>query len=194
MKARIVLVAALVVFMFVGVCYAKDVSGRIGIDAKAGVGIPTTGGEEAGIGVLGDISYGVNKYINVEVESGWQRVGWKSYADIDIFPVLGDIELRAAGLSDKFTPFVVVGAGMGFFNAEEKNGYSIKIDPGFAAKVGGGADYFITNNIALIAEADWYLVTGTLKASRTTASSTTSVTGSGYESYVFIGGGLKYYF
>lgn len=194
-RVLLVILTVLMVVMGASFCFAADGTGKFSVGLKAGAGIPTESGEDTGFGLIGDVYYGINKYIDLGIESGWQRLDWGSIGDVDIFPLLFNVKLKASDwINDKFTPYLVTGLGVGFFNVNESSGYTINIDPGFAMKLGGGVEYLITNNLAIDVEASWVYIASDYDADYQDSTTTAHISGSGHEDYVFIGAGLRYQF
>lgn len=189
-KGLLIVLVVLASFAFCANSYAENLYQMMGISLRGGVGIPSEGGTDAGFaGQLG-VSYGFNRYINGELEFGMMINKWKEYGDMYLFPIMANIQLRAADFHENFVPYLVGGVGGAILTIDEKSGYTSDVTYGFALKGGLGFDYYITENWVLNMEGDYYF---------TTAKAEVNKDGAAYakhdnHSVWFIGAGLKYYF
>ena len=154
--------------------------------------------------VGGNLAYGVTPWLALGIESGWTDFGTHldlgngvkvDAGDATGVPLLGDIILRVPIKDSEVTPYGVVGLGAIFWNFDESNLFKtaniqVDIKTSFAAKFGGGLDWFINDHWILNFEAAYVLADAdvTAKVGGVSATDTTSA------DYWTIGGGIKYLF
>ena len=92
-------------------------------------------------------SYGVTPYIGLGVEAGWQEADSDNTAEdtIGVVPIMADIILRIPTVHDKLVPYGVLGLGGAGVYISRDNQDDVD-DTAFAWKLGGGADWFISDN------------------------------------------------
>ena len=110
--------------------------------------------------------------------------------EIEVLTVMPFMEFRTR--YDHWAPYVTAGAGINF-NAvtNESRGIDISADNSLAVKVGLGADWFITDHIALNTEAAWKYNNADLKIKA--AGSTFEIDDTNL-STVQVMAGLRFYF
>ena len=181
----------LLTFVFCANSYAENLYQMMGISLRGGAGFPSAGGMDVGPGVQASVSYGFNKYLNGEFEVGWEMSKWKNYGDIHTIPILFNLQLRAADLSENFVPYIVGGVGPAIVTMREKSAYSSDLSWGVALKGGLGFDYYVTPNWVLNAEGSYYFTTCEAKVNYKSGG---EVVKHENQSFWFVGAGLKYYF
>lgn len=134
-------------------------------DELRGVGVPVNVDTDTGVGF--DLYGGYRAHPNIAVEaefemipatdlklSGFGRVAeietWTLTSNFKVFPITG-----------KAQPFLLVGIGLLHGKLEDTLGQGIsESDIDFAARFGGGADFYITEHLALTAKVSYVLATG----------------------------------
>jgi opacity protein-like surface antigen len=127
---------------------------------------------------------GYRAHPNVAVEAEFEmmpasdiKVMGIKFAEIQTWAFTGNVKVLP--MTGEFQPFALVGIGV--LNAEAKNIFGTGIEASnsdFAARFGGGADYYFTENIALSARVPYVLATGSIEEF----------------DYMSFGGGLQYRF
>lgn len=163
-----------------------------------------------GLSLSARLGYDLNKYFAAELESGWSVFDFKT----------SDVLAEATGISDggnlhvvpllvnavakypveQFVPYVTGGTGVffvGFGESSEVKDAEIDVDVGSAAygfKLGGGLDYFLTENLALNLESGfWFIVDPEFTVLDAEDGSTLSSGEADMDTW-YIGGGLKFKF
>ena len=174
---------------------APDRVGKVDVGFNVSGAIPRDGDVDSAAYVGGSLAYGVQEWLALGVEAGWAGFG-ESDAGISVdenaFPVLGDIIFRIPMQSD-IKPYAIVGLGAIFWSVDTNlSNISADIDTAFAAKFGGGVDWFVNDNWAVNFEVSYVLSStdATVKNNTTGA----SITASGDTDYWMVGGGIKYLF
>ena len=172
-----------------------DRVGKIDIGFNVSGAIPRDGDVDGAAYLGGSLAYGVTDWLALGVESGWVGFG-ESDSGINIdenaIPVFGDIILRVPTQSAA-KPYGLVGLGVIFWDVSSNiSNVTVDVDTAFAAKFGGGVDWFVNDNWALNFEAS-YVVSSTDATARNTTTGA-SISTSGDTDYWTVGGGLKYLF
>lgn len=111
-------------------------------------------------------------------------------ADVHVITVMPFVEFRTR--YDHWAPYFTTGVGMNFSAVtNEPSGIDIDVKNSLAVKVGIGADWFITDHIAINTEAAWKLNKADWKASLT---GTTLASDNANLSVVQVLAGLRFYF
>ena len=201
MKVKLLLLVMVLVTCVASVGYAQELSKRFDIGISGGGVFPKDSEIDTAGYIGGNIAYGVNEYIAIGGEAGYTK--WKDeensihYGDVTAVPLLADLYLRyPIDMGEKkLVPYGVGGIGVVFWDYEESsllkdNNISVNMGSKLGVKLGAGADFFLTNNIAINLEGSylWSDANMTVSAFGTTASATIDT-----DSW-FLTGGLKYYF
>lgn len=138
-------------------------------------------------GPRGQMGHDWNMGINVDYEHH-ELDGTK--AEIQVVTVMPFVEFRTR--YDHWAPYFTTGVGMNFSAVtNEPSGVDIDAKNSLALKFGIGADWFITDHIAINTEAAWKLNKPDLKGS---LAGTTVASGDGNFSVVQVLAGLRFYF
>lgn len=161
---------------------AQNIQGKMGIGIRGGAAFLTqdiaevTEGETGPI-ISGNIFYGLTDTVSLGLIVEWERhkvedttPGFPAFnlGDETTISLLPTVELRAAGLG-AFSPYGSFGIGLNINSFNESSELAafcapvtctIEPENTFALKVSGGADYFVTPNLALNAEIGWKLNSG----------------------------------
>ena len=71
------------------------------------------------------------------------------------------VNSKAYLLTGRFQPFLLVGAGFMHFDAKDALGLGLSVDgDGFAARFGGGLDFYLTPNVVIALDGSYVLPTG----------------------------------
>ena len=139
------------------------------ISVLGGAWFPKEDDQDASGYVAGRLTYNINEHVGVGIESGWASFGQEAdvtgdgkdddLGDIQAIPLLANLFLRLPleATENKLVPYAVGSVGVIFWDYNESslltsNNISIDGDTSFAARVGGGADFYITDNVAIFAE------------------------------------------
>ncbi len=170
---------------FLGVIPAADaqnVQGKWGFGIRAGASFLTQDIAEdvffpgvtlegnTGPLVSGNISYGLHENFSAGLNLEWETHSTDlTFLGIDLFSV-GDTQtisimpfVEARAPMGSFVPYGTLGIGVNINSFDEDDIIApTKVDPDstFALKIGGGADYFLSNAFALNAELGWKLNKG----------------------------------
>jgi opacity protein-like surface antigen len=101
--------------------------------------------------------------------AGEVQIQWFPKADIEFFDV-NVLELETLTftgnvkgylLTGRIQPFLLVGAGLMHFDVKDKVGVGLRAKgEGFAARFGGGVDFYINSNVVFVLEGGYVLPTG----------------------------------
>lgn len=166
---------------------APDRVGRWDIGLLGG-GAFNDSADDAGY-IQGAIAYGVTPYIALGAEVGWQEANGAADESVGVVPILADLIIRMPDWHDQLVPYVTIGLGaLSAYTTDEdgsgslNNGDDVN-DTSFGFKLGGGLDWFLTEN--WIANVEVAFFGGDPDLPATTISDTDFWT---------FGGGLKYAF
>lgn len=183
---------------------APDRVGKVDAGINVSGILPRESDVHDAVYVGGTVAYGVTPWLALGVESGWTSPG----VDLDLgngvsidagdltgIPLLGDIILRVPMKDGNLVPYGVVGLGAIFWNFDESSlfsaaGINVDVDTSFAAKFGGGVDYFVNDNWILNFEFGYVIA----DANITATAGGVSVSDSSNADYWMVGGGVKYLF
>lgn len=150
--------------------------------------------------VGGTLAYGVTDWFAIGGEAGYSSIGTSvdasgvsiNVGDLNAVPLLADFILRMPAKADQpAVPYAVLGLGAIFWNFDSDiDGIDIDVDTSFATKVGGGLDWFVSDNIALNFEASYVFSDADYKATADGDTLSDSVN----TDYWQIGGGVKFVF
>lgn len=164
---KIMLVAIIALALCQINAFARDVDAKKWEISLQGAGvIPNDTDIDPTYYVGGRIAYNINKNVSVAGESGW--MGWDDsdgttkYGEVNGIPLLADLILKMPieATENKLVPYVLGGVGVVFWDYKEEailtsNGITVDGDTSFAARLGAGVDYYVSDNIALFAEASY---------------------------------------
>jgi hypothetical protein len=196
MIRKIGLFIALIALCVSNNAYAAMTSDRVGkwdIGVNVSGAIPTDSDVDSAAYVGGSLSYGVQDWLALGAEAGWAQFGESAPGinlDENAVPIFGDIIFRYP-TSSEWKPYAIIGLGVIVWNIDSNiSGLNVDVDTAFAAKFGGGVDYFMNDNWALNFEFSY--VTSSADATATFNGAT--ATASGDTDYWMVGGGVKYLF
>lgn len=197
---------------------AFAVPNRVG---KSEIGInvsalePSLDDADTSVFIGGNYAYGVNEWLAIGVESGWAESDVDPDDTVSVVPLLADIIFRVPMTAEQpIAPYGVVGLGVNFWDYSVGSGtiaalnsalasigsatrvtsLTVDPDPTFAAKIGGGFDWFINEHWAVNFEASYTIsdFEGDTSVSSTGGAFPISIDEDG--DYWMVGGGLKYQF
>ncbi len=200
---------ALVLTLSLAVCTtafaAPNPTGKI----EAGVGVAGLFGSDGGtndtVFIPGSINYGLNPNWALGVSSGWADVeingdnGLGSRVDggsETLIPLFFDVIYRYHSDDNAFTPYFDLGLGAILANHGGNrdlsvNNLSVRDSDGFAVKLAGGVDWFVTENWAYNLELGYILTDASSEiVSNTTGAKTDTID----LDFWYVGGGVKYRF
>jgi hypothetical protein len=168
--ARVVLITVALFFVSVNVALAQgtNLEGRWGVGLRAGTAILTQDiasgiGGDLGPIVSGNIMYALENFLllgfNIEWETHAVNAGNTSLGDATTISVIPFMEFRDAEMKP-ISPYVSFGMGANFNSINRSDIVAtafnrFDLPTTVAVKAGIGADYFLTQNMALNAEAGW---------------------------------------
>jgi len=179
----------------------KDMTGKTAVGLVAGGVFPKDNDIDNTWYLGGNFAYGINEYFAVGAEVGYTL--WEDeeagvdYGDIRAVPLLADVYLRYPTELGAQTviPYIIGGIGVVFWDYDESsllenNSITVNMDNSLGVKIGGGVDYFVSNNVALNLEGFylWSEADASISAFGTYAAATVDT-----DSWI-VTGGLKYYF
>lgn len=115
--------------------------------------------------VATNLSYGVNPWIGVGVEGGWQESDGTDVEEVGNAWILGDILVRWPDHPwksiENLCPYMVVGLGGGWTYVVNEPSTATQDgddddDSGFMWKIGTGFDWFLDSNWVVNFEVAWY--------------------------------------
>lgn len=155
---------------------AQNIQGRLGIGVRGGFSVlsqdvATDTEGETGPVISGNITYGLTNILSIGLNVEWEKHEIKdkptgfSFGDENTISVLPFAEIRSTGLGGNrnLLPYASFGLGININSFSESSRVaSVEIEPKntLALKIGVGADYFVTPNFALNAEAGYKLNSG----------------------------------
>lgn len=193
---------------------SPDRTGTVDLGFNVSGFLPDEGDYEAGLYYGGTLAYGINSWLAIGVEGGFSELdtdvnaaslGLTSFSggEMTMMPLFGDVILRASTVHDAIDPYFVVGVGALFLDVDDVNAtvgalpvtIVSDVDTAFAVKVGGGVDWFLTDNWILNIEASYVFAESDVNASANVAglSATSQLQDVSFDYWQF-GGGLKYKF
>ena len=186
------MLVVLLMASFCGMAYAApDRVGKSELGFNVSGAIPKDSGVDTAAYIGGTYAYGLQEWLAVGVETGWAGFS-EPGLDENAYPILGDIILRVP-MDSQVKPYGIIGLGAIVWDASTSiSNASVDIDTAFAAKFGGGVDWFVNDNWAVNFEAA-YIASSTDATVRNTSTGA-SVSVSGDTDYWTVGGGLKYLF
>jgi opacity protein-like surface antigen len=128
----------------------------------------------ASFGANGRVGYRFHSHFATEVEADWHYAFdikgeyGTSDGEGEVKPLVFTANLKGYLFKDRFQPYAIVGVGAMTAEVEIDEiddipvGYSERYT-GFAARLGGGADMYITENIVINAEIRYVLPTGAVE-------------------------------
>jgi opacity protein-like surface antigen len=127
----------------------------LALGVEAWDGAPGNMGTPLGVDVLLGYRATPNMAVEAEIEylNGFEPDG----EPVDVDALTATANLKAYLPMDRFQPFALVGMGMTtyWFNSFSESAFSMRF--------GGGADYYLTENISMGVKIDYVLTTGDLE-------------------------------
>ncbi len=172
-----------------------DRTGKWDVGVNVSGAIPDDDTVDGTVYVGGSLAYGVTNWLALGFESGWMQFD-ENDSGIELeetaVPILGDIILRVP-MESQIQPYGIVGLGAIVWNVDDNvANVEADVDTAFAAKFGGGIDWFINDNWILNFEGSY--VTSDADATVRNTVTGASISVDGETDYWMVGGGLKYLF
>ncbi len=167
---KLILIALFVAGMS-SAAFARDVQeGKWALSVQSAAVMPRDDDNDDTIYYGGRLTYDITPNVAVGVESGWmnfeQEADGIDFGDQRGIPLLADIVLKLPieATDNKLVPYVLGGVGVVFWDYQESsilkdNGFSVDSDTAFAARIGGGVEYYVSNNVALFLEGSYLFST-----------------------------------
>ena len=155
------------------------------VSGQAGAAIQTAKDSTTGGYLLGRLTYDITPNIAIGATTGWNgykvKVDGDNWGDATNIPLLATVVLKMPleATENRVVPYLVGGVGVAFWSLGESsllknNGISVDNQTIFAAQVGGGVDYYLTDRFAVFGELSYMInqidtsisapgLTGTLK-------------------------------
>ena len=164
-------ITALFFFFFTAQAGAQNIKGKSGVGVRGGVSLLS---QDIAVGLEGktgplisiNILYGNTDILSTGLDIQWERHKVEEIGvDTDIgeastVSLIPFVELRAARIGN-LTPYASLGIGVNINSFSVDN---INPETTFTVKFAGGADYFVTPDLALNAELGWKLNSGEVNA------------------------------
>ncbi len=191
--------ALLLSFLLLGVmnyAFAQDESEQKWAISVLGGGIFPKEDDYGTTGFIGGrLTYDLTPNAAVGVESGWlnykHEFNGTKYGDVRGIPLLADLILKMPieAMDNKLVPYVLGGIGVLFWDYKEASivsdaGIDVEGDTSFALKLGGGMDFFVSDQTALFVEGSY--IFSNYDVETNVGGAGTADTDAG-----FVGGGLK---
>ena len=167
--------------------------------------LPSDSAIDTNVYVGGSVAYGINPNWALGLESGY----FQTNADLNIavanvsgdigdlqgVPLFFDIIYRHTASGGPVTPYTVLGLGAVFWRFDENTtvreaNSGVDADPSFAAKLGLGVDWFLTDNVIFNFEGSYVWTPEEI----TTDNNTGTTVDKSDLNYFTLGGGIKYAF
>ncbi len=196
MIRKIGLFVALIAFMATSAYAAvPDRTGKWDAGVNVSGAIPDEDGTDSAVYVGGTASYGFNNWFALGVSSGWAEFDEEEAgitADDTAIPLFADLIFRIPMQAEQqFQPYGVIGLGVIFWDIDTNiPGLEIDADDAFAAKFGGGVDWFVNDN--WIVNFEFSYVTSDTDSTATLNGA--SISADVETDFWMVGGGLKYLF
>ena len=188
-------VVALVALCVTSAYAAPDRTGKSDLGFNVSGAIPDDDDTDATVYLGGQYAYGVAPWLALGAEAGWaefddSEAGFT--AEETAVPILGDIILRVPTESQAQF-YGIVGLGVIVWNVDTNiPNVDFDVDTAFAAKFGGGVDWFVNDNWILNFEFSYITSDADATARNTVTGATISDTGE--TDLWMVGGGVKYLF
>jgi opacity protein-like surface antigen len=101
----------------------------------------------------------IHKHVGVEGQLSYLQGFEIAGTGIDFNHLNGTVNLKLYPFDGKVQPYVLAGAGVGRFELEEPDGYSIS-DTGGVMRLGTGVDFYLNKNVALVAGVGYLFTAG----------------------------------
>lgn len=202
MKKRLIIsVLVFSIYCMAGAGHADELKDRFSLGVVGGGVFPKDSDIDDSWYLGGNFAYGLNDYIALGAEVGYSswddKEGGVDYGDIRAVPILADIYVRTpleVG-GKKLVPYAIGGIGVILWDYEESslltsNGISVSMDPELGVKLGGGADYFLTNNLAINFEGSYIWSDADVSVTAFGANAAATIDTDAW----ILNGGIKYYF
>lgn len=123
--------------------------------------------------VFGRVTYDVTSNVEIGIESGFMEYDVNeditgldiNLGEVSGVPLLGIVILKypIPATDDKLVPYILGGVGVTFWEFDTSSvlatalpGTSVDDDVAFTWKAGVGADYYITESVAMFVEGSWF--------------------------------------
>ncbi len=202
MKKFFVLLMTVLFLSGANFVFAREVeNGKWEVSLQSGGVFPKDDDIDSTLYIGGRAIQEFNKYLGVGVESGW--MSWEDstngvhYGDIRAFPLLADVVLKypIPATENTVVPYAIAGVGVVFWDYDEddiltRNGITVDSDTTFAARLGGGIDYFVNDQWAVFVEGSYLFseYEADIKAAGLVIAGTVDTDAA------FVTGGIKYRF
>lgn len=146
--------------------FAQDLGGKVTLGVSGGGIFPKDSDNDNTSYIGGNLTYGINEVLAIGVEAGY--ASWEAkyegndYGDMSIVPLFADLYLRAPIelAENMLVPYVVGGIGVIFWDFDESSYLedqegTIDMDAELGYKLGGGFDYYLTDNFAINVEGSY---------------------------------------
>lgn len=136
------------------------------LSGQVGAAIPKDDDSDTSAYLSGRLVYDVVPNVGIGGSVGWYgygvEVAGEDWGDANSVPLLANIVLRMPleATENRVVPYVVGGIGVMFWNFDESNllknaGISVDSEASFAAQIGAGVDFYLSDRIAVFGEATY---------------------------------------
>jgi opacity protein-like surface antigen len=165
--SRLIAISAILVFTGVGPVFAQDDElARDGIYLGFAVPVPflTDGRDDIspGVGVRG--GYRFHPHFAGEVQFEWfpsMDIEYSGVSSVELDMLTFTANAKGYLLTGRTQPFLLIGAGFMHFELDDRVGLGIhEKGDDFAARFGGGVEFYIDSNFVLTLDSSYVLPTG----------------------------------
>lgn len=167
-------ITALFFIFFTAQAGAQNIKGKSGVGIRGGASLLS---QDIAVGLEGktgplisvNILYGNTDILSTGLDIQWERhkleVIGEDIGEASNVSLIPFVELRAARIGN-LTPYASLGIGVNInsISVDHIPQTTFAVETTFAVKFEGGADYFVTQNLALNAEIGWKLNSGEVNA------------------------------
>lgn len=170
MKKLVVLACLAAAFTLAsGTAMAESIKGRLGVTGKLGFQVPADNDAEFGWGKNhtdtgfvggGGLLYGLDSNLAGEFDISHSSFD-SDFGDFSVTDFSLGLQYRFRGPDRRLVPYLGAGVDLLVSDYDPYDGANLDVDTTVGAHVSGGADYFITRELALSAEAKFVLAPDT---------------------------------
>lgn len=163
-KLSVLLCAAIISSMSVGVAGAESIMGRLGLYGKAGFNVPsgtivndassTELKSDSDFTTGGGLVFGLTRSLAIEADvtytprTDFNLNGQKIFEMETIIPSIG-LQWRNNVIEDQLSAYLGGGVDVLIANPKDNAGNTADVDTTVGGHINGGGDYFMTKNLAL---------------------------------------------
>lgn len=175
-----------------------DITKRWGVGFNLSGSVPSSNSADPGMSPVVNFNYGIIDHIALQVELGYTEMNYEAlgidFGDVQGVPLVFSVQWRYPFLfsSTPATAYAVTGFGTIFWefdNTGDSRAAVTEVEDAFVFKLGGGVDFFVTDNWVANVEGSYYFSDTTVSLVDAGGSKVEAET-----DFWRIGGGAKYFF